>query len=120
MLAKQRIVGGLWGLVSVLTVESAFIVRQQGAGQGDESKVKPEQPLVLGLKSSEEDKAGAGSWEGDRGVNLSQGQVGDQQGIESGSGKGTGTYLCRGGWEQPRRIQTQFQEARGRRGCYQP
>lgn len=94
MLAKQRLIRGLWGLVCVPTVESAFILRQQRAWQG--------------------------SWEGDRGVNLSQGQVGDQQGIQSGAGKGSGTDLCRGGWEQPRRIQTQFQEARGRRGCYQP
>lgn len=54
MLVKQRLIRGLWGLVRVPTVESAFILRQQRAWQG--------------------------SWEGDRGVNLSRGQVGGSAG----------------------------------------
>lgn len=38
-----------------------YLLRQQTAWQRDESKVKPDQPLVLGLKSSLEERRQQGA-----------------------------------------------------------
>lgn len=54
-------IAGLWGPVGVLRKESVYLLWQQTAWQRDESKVKPEQPLVLGLKSSLEERRQQGA-----------------------------------------------------------
>lgn len=64
MLMNQRVIRGLWGSLAILNMESAYILRQQTAWQGGESK--PKQSLVFGLKSPLEEKKKSGYWEGDQ------------------------------------------------------
>lgn len=64
MLMNQRVIRGFWGSLSILNMESAYILRQQTAWQRDESEGKPKQSLVFRLKSSLEESKKSGYWGG--------------------------------------------------------